>query len=114
MGVSQFAKGIAESPTMALNEQARILREQGESIIHLGIGEPQNKAPQAGIDKAAEALASGKIKYTPTTGIPSFKNAIIKYTEQNYGRTVHPKTCSRRTGSATRRWCGCAGRCRSS
>ena len=65
MGVSQFARGIAESPTMALNEQARVLREQGESIVHLGIGEPQNTAPQAAIDTAAAALAGGKIKYTP-------------------------------------------------
>jgi aspartate aminotransferase len=89
--VSQFARGISESPTMALNEQARVLREQGESIVHLGIGEPQNKAPQSAIDTAAVALSGGKIKYTPTTGIPSFKKAVIRYTEDNYGRTVSPK-----------------------
>ena len=91
MGVSEFARGISESPTMALNEQARVLREQGESVVHLGIGEPQNKAPQSAIDTAAAALAGGKIKYTPTTGIPSFKKAVVKYTEDNYGRTVSPK-----------------------
>ncbi len=91
MGVSQFARSIAESPTMALNEQARVLREQGESIVHLGIGEPQNAAPLGAIETAGAALAGGKIKYTPTTGIPSFKKAIIDYTEQNYGRTVGPK-----------------------
>jgi len=91
MGVSQFARSISESPTMALNEQARVLREQGESIVHLGIGEPQNKAPQAAIDTAGAALACGKIKYTPTTGIPSFKKAVVRYTEENYGRTVSPK-----------------------
>jgi aspartate aminotransferase len=91
MGVSQFARSIAESPTMALNEQARVLREQGESIVHLGIGEPQNKAPRAAIETAGAALAGGRIKYTPTTGIPSFKKAIVHYTERNYGRTVSPK-----------------------
>lgn len=90
MGVSQFARGISESPTMALNEKARVLREQGESVVHLGIGEPQNKAPKAAIDTAASALAGGKIKYTPTTGTPSFKKAIIRYTEDNYGRSVSP------------------------
>jgi aspartate aminotransferase len=90
MGVSQFARSIAESPTMALNEQARMLREQGESVVHLGIGEPQNRAPQAALDAAAEALNTGKIKYTPTSGIPSFKKAVVQYTERNYGRTVAP------------------------
>jgi aspartate aminotransferase len=91
MGVSQFARGISESPTMALNEQARLLREQGESIVHLGIGEPQNRAPQAAIDVAAEALDGGRIKYTPTSGIPSFKKAVAGYTAQNYGREVAPR-----------------------
>jgi aspartate aminotransferase len=91
MGVSEFARGISESPTMALNERARVLREQGESVVHLGIGEPQNRAPQSAIDTAGAALAGGKIKYTPTTGIPSFKKAVIRYTEENYGRTVSPK-----------------------
>jgi aspartate aminotransferase len=90
MGVSQFARGISGSPTMALNEQARLLREQGESIVHLGIGEPQNRAPQAAIDTAAEALGTGRIKYTPTSGMPSFKKAVLHYTEQNYGRAVAP------------------------
>jgi aspartate aminotransferase len=88
MGVSQFARAISESPTMALNEQARVLREQGESIVHLGIGEPQNRAPQTAIDTAAEVLATGRIKYTPASGMPAFKKAVIQYTEQNYGRTV--------------------------
>lgn len=91
MGVSQFARSISESPTMALNEQARVLREQGESIVHLGIGEPQNRAPQSALDAVEAALKSGKIKYTPTSGIPAFKKAVIKYTEQNYGRTVAPQ-----------------------
>ncbi len=91
MGVSQFARGISESPTMALNERARVLREQGESIVHLGIGEPQNAAPKTAVDAASATLAAGKIKYTPTTGVPSFKKAIIRYTETNYGRTVSPK-----------------------
>lgn len=88
MGVSQFARSIAESPTMALNEQARLLREQGESIVHLGIGEPQNRAPQGALDAVASALATGKVKYTPTSGIPAFKKAVVQYTDQNYGRGV--------------------------
>jgi aspartate aminotransferase len=91
MGVSEFARSIAESPTLALNEQARLLREQGESIVHLGIGEPQNRAPQAAIEKGIAALHGGKVKYSPTTGLASFKQAVIRYTEENYGRTVAPR-----------------------
>ena len=45
MRLSKLASEIAESPTLALNEEARLLRERGEPVIHLGIGEPKNKTP---------------------------------------------------------------------
>ena len=49
MKLSKLASEIAESPTLALNEEARILRERGEAVIHLGIGEPKNKTPISAI-----------------------------------------------------------------
>ncbi len=91
MSFSQIAKAIAESPTLKLNEQARLLRERGEKVIHLGAGEPKNKAPINAMLSAASRLTEGDIKYTPTDGIPSFKKAIIKYTEENYDKGVAPE-----------------------
>jgi aspartate aminotransferase len=91
MSVSQLAKSIAESPTLKLNEEARVLREKGEAVVHLGAGEPKNKAPINAILSAAAKLNTADIKYTPTDGIPSLKKAIIKYTEENYDRVVAPE-----------------------
>jgi aspartate aminotransferase len=91
MSISQLARSIAESPTLSLNEQARLLREKGESVVHLGIGEPKNKAPISAILNSAAKLTAGDIKYTPTDGIPSLKKAIIRYTEENYDRVVAPE-----------------------
>ena len=88
MSVSQLARSIAESPTLALNEEARLLRERGEAVIHLGIGEPKNKTPITAILSAAAKLNTGDIKYSPTDGIPSLKKAIIRYTEENYDTAV--------------------------
>ncbi|PIW20266.1 MAG: pyridoxal phosphate-dependent aminotransferase, partial [Anaerolineae bacterium CG17_big_fil_post_rev_8_21_14_2_50_57_27] len=87
---SQVACSIAESPTLRLNEEARLLRERGEPVIHLGIGEPKNKAPITAILSSAAKLSSGDVKYTPTDGLPSLKKAIIRYTEDNYNRIVSP------------------------
>jgi aspartate aminotransferase len=84
MGVSQLARSIAESPTLRLNEEARILRERGEPVVHLGIGEPKNKAPITAILSSAAKLSGGDIKYTPTDGIPTLKQAILRYTEESY------------------------------
>ena len=90
MSLSQVACSIAESPTLRLNEEARLLRERGEPVIHLGIGEPKNKAPITAILSSAAKLSSGDVKYTPTDGLPSLKKAIIRYTEDNYNRIVSP------------------------
>jgi aspartate aminotransferase len=91
MSISQLARSIVDSPTLRLNEEARLLREQGQPVIHLGIGEPKNKAPITAILSSAAKLSSGDVKYTPTDGIPSLKKAIIRYTEENYNRLVAPE-----------------------
>lgn len=91
MSVSQLANSIAESPTLKLNEEARVLKEKGEAVIHLGAGEPKNKAPLSAILGAAAKLNTAEVKYTPTDGIPSLKKAIVKYTEDNYDKLVAPE-----------------------
>jgi aspartate aminotransferase len=92
MRLSKLASEIAESPTLALNEEARLLRERGEPVIHLGIGEPKNKTPINAILSSAARLTSGEVKYTPADGVLSLKKAIIRYTEENYDRLVQPES----------------------
>jgi aspartate aminotransferase len=91
MSISQLARGIAESPTLKLNEEARLLRERGEAVIHLGAGEPKNPAPITALLSSAAKLATGNIKYTPVDGLPSLKKAIIRYTEESYDKIVEPE-----------------------
>jgi len=91
MKLSKVASEIVESPTLALNEEARLLRERGEPVINLGIGEPKNKTPIAGILSSAAKLTSGEVKYVPIDGTPSLKKAVIRYTEENYDRLVAPE-----------------------
>ncbi len=99
MSISQLARSIAPSPTLALNEEARLLRQRGEPVINLGIGEPKNKAPITAILSSAAQLKSGEIKYAPTDGTPSLKKAIIRYTEENYNRLVAPENVIVSTGA---------------
>ncbi|HEX9006097.1 MAG TPA: aminotransferase class I/II-fold pyridoxal phosphate-dependent enzyme, partial [Bacteroidota bacterium] len=62
-----------------------------EAVIHLGAGEPKNRAPIAAILSSAAKLNAGDIKYTPTDGIPSLKKAIIRYMEEQYDRLPAPE-----------------------
>lgn len=99
MSISQVAREIQESPTLSLNEEARILREKGEPVIHLGTGEPKNKAPITAILSSAAKLKTGEGKYTPTDGLPSLKKAVIRYTYENYDRQVAPENVIVSTGA---------------
>jgi aspartate aminotransferase len=89
MSISQLARSIVESPTLKLNEKATLLKEQGQAVIHLGGGEPKIKTPIDAILSAAAKLTSAEVKYTPTDGIPALKKAIVRYTEDSYGRVVN-------------------------
>lgn len=91
MKLSKLASDIAESPTLALNEEARILRERGEAVINLGIGEPKNKTPISAVLASGAKLTSGEVKYTPPDGLPSLKKAVIRYTGESYNRLVAPE-----------------------
>ena len=91
MSLSKVASSIPASPTIALNEEARLLREKGEPVIHLGIGEPKNKTPISAILSSVARLSGGDVKYVPTDGTPSLKKAIVRYSEENYDRVVSPQ-----------------------
>jgi aspartate aminotransferase len=91
MSISRLASTIKESPTLSLNEEARRLKTLGQPVIHLGIGEPKNPAPITALLGSSAKLKAGDIKYVPTDGTPSLKKAIIRYTEENYGRLVAPE-----------------------
>jgi aspartate aminotransferase len=91
MSISIIGKSITESGTLRLNEKAAILRAKGEPLIHLGGGEPQSKAPLEAITSFSGLLNTGEIRYTPVEGTVEMKQAIIRYTEEYYGRRVEPE-----------------------
>jgi aspartate aminotransferase len=99
MSISRLASTIRESATLSLNEKARNLRKLGQPVIHLGIGEPKNPAPITALLSSSAKLKAGDIKYVPTDGTPSLKKAIIRYTEENYGRLVEPENVIVTTGA---------------
>jgi aspartate aminotransferase len=88
MNLSLLASTIAESPTLRLNALAKSMLAQGTPVIHLGGGEPKNKAPQSAIAAATAYLNTGDVKYTPSAGTASLRKAVADYTQANYARKV--------------------------
>jgi aspartate aminotransferase len=99
MSIGQIARKINESATLRLNEKASILRDKGDPVIHLGGGEPKCKVPVGAILSTAGYLNTAEIRYTPADGTPAMKKAIIRYTEENYGRLVEPENVMASNGA---------------
>lgn len=99
MSISQLARSIKESPTLRLNEEAMRMRERGEPVINLGVGEPKNKAPITAVLGSTSKLRTGDVKYVPTDGTRSLKQAIIRYTEEFYNRLPAPENVIVSTGA---------------
>lgn len=77
MELSQRVQAIKESPTLAVSARAARLKAEGKDIIGLGVGEPDFDTPQHIKDAAKKAIDDGFTKYTPVSGIPSLKTAIV-------------------------------------
>jgi aspartate aminotransferase len=69
---------IKESPTLAITAKAARYKSEGKDIIGLAAGEPDFDTPQHIKDAAKKAIDNGFTKYTPVSGIPSLKKAIIE------------------------------------
>lgn len=84
MNLSEKIGRIEASVTLAITAKAAKLKEEGKDIISFGVGEPDFNTPDNIIQKAYEAMLSGKTKYTPASGITPLKEAISrKFREDN-------------------------------
>ncbi|GAG85381.1 unnamed protein product, partial [marine sediment metagenome] len=85
--LSDLISQIESSPTLALNEKARQLRQSGADVINLGIGEPLNDFPESSLEYAQKKLSTRQLKYGPVGGTQSLKTSIQEYTRIHYGIT---------------------------
>ena len=75
---------IKESPTLAITAKAAKYKAEGRPIIGLAAGEPDFDTPQHIKDAAIAAIHAGYTKYTPVSGIPALKQAIVnKFKTEN-------------------------------
>ena len=82
--LSHRVLSIKESPTLAITAKAAKYKAEGRPIIGLAAGEPDFDTPQHIKDAAKAAIDAGYTKYTPVSGIPALKKAIVnKFKTEN-------------------------------
>src|SRR6516162_3102759 len=70
----------------------------GGRVIHMEVGQPAAPAPATAI--ARTALASGRLRYTETLGLPTLRARIARHYHETYGVAVDPARVVVTTGSS--------------
>lgn len=79
INLSNRINSIQESATIAMAQKARELKDLGNDVISLSLGEPDFKTPKHIQEAAKQAIDEGKyFAYPPVPGYPDLRKAIAE------------------------------------
>jgi aspartate/methionine/tyrosine aminotransferase len=76
---SRQAQALRGEAAYSVLAQATELERAGRAIIHLEIGQPDFKTPQAIIEEGCRALQAGETRYAPPLGIRELRESVARY-----------------------------------
>jgi aspartate aminotransferase len=88
--LSNWARNISPSPTLAVDAKAKALAAAGEDVCGFAAGEPDFDTPEHIKEACVAALKAGKTKYAPTPGIEPLRQALADKYLADYGLKVAP------------------------
>jgi aspartate aminotransferase len=97
--LSERAINALPSPTLTIAAKANALKAAGRDLVSFSAGEPDFDTPQNVKDAAIKAIVAGQTKYTPSSGTPALKNAIIAKLERDNGLSYKPSQIIASTGA---------------
>ncbi len=97
--ISERAKILQPSATLAVDAKAKALQEQGIKVFNLSAGEPDFDTPEHIKEACIKALKEGFTKYTPSQGILSLRKAICEKIKEDYGLEYTPEEVIVTTGA---------------
>jgi aspartate aminotransferase len=88
--LSSRALNAAPSPTLGIAAKAKALKAEGLDVLSFSAGEPDFDTPDNVKEAAIKAIKAGETKYTPSSGTPALKKAIIAKLERDNGLSYKP------------------------
>ena len=70
--------------------KAKAMEAEGQSVIHLEIGQPDFPTPPNVCEAAKRAIDEGWTGYGPTCGLPEFRELIARHISESRGIEVNP------------------------
>lgn len=87
MRLSSVVQALKPSATIAAAAKAKELKSTGIHVHEFTLGEPDFPTPAHICDAAKKAMDAGHTHYTPATGIPELKKAVVAAYQRDYGIT---------------------------
>ncbi|GAB4339825.1 MAG: pyridoxal phosphate-dependent aminotransferase [Candidatus Abyssubacteria bacterium] len=85
MALSERARCLKPSSTLAITAKAKAMKAEGIDVIGFGAGEPDFDTPDFIKEAAIEAIRQGFTKYTEASGMPELKKAVAeKFRRDNH------------------------------
>ena len=88
--IAQRTKNITPFMVMEIMERAHKLEQQGISVVHLEVGEPDFETPECIKRAAHNALDKGLTHYTHSLGLLELREAICEHYFNLYNVSVSP------------------------
>ena len=79
------------SSHLSIFRKAKSLEESGRNMIHMEVGEPDFRPPDAASNALGQACEKGFFKYGQATGMPSFREALAKHASGKFNTHVMPE-----------------------
>ena len=89
-GLSQRAKNIVPSGTIAINARVFEMQEAGTEIINLSVGEPDFNTPEQAKQGAVWALENNKTRYDKVPGLIELRREICRKLREENGVEYEP------------------------
>lgn len=99
MQLSSRLKELSPSATIVMTQKARELNAEGHDVISLSIGEPDFDTPDFIKEAAKRAIDENYSHYTPVSGYPEVKAAIIRKFKRDNNLTYVPSQIVVSTGA---------------
>lgn len=99
LNITNRAKNVSPSLTLAITAKANKLKESGVDIVSFAAGEPDFNTPEFIVNAAKDALDKGLTKYTPASGIAPLKKAVCAKLKRDNALDFQPEQIVISTGA---------------
>lgn len=102
--ISNKAKSISPSPTLAIDSKFKEMKANGVDVVGFGAGEPDFNTPKHICDAAIRAISEGKTRYTPAAGTLPLRKAICEKFKKDNGLSYEPENIVVSNGAKHSLW----------